>query len=76
MALRDVWTELERRFGNTAATTNVLVQRLLHTSRFEQGDSDKRQRFADVCADVDSQVGSKILALECYSVNSRINKVY
>ena len=39
VALRDVWTELERRFGNTAAITNVLVQRLQHTSRFEQGDS-------------------------------------
>ena len=24
VALRDVWTELERRFGNTAAITNVL----------------------------------------------------
>ena len=25
-ALRDVWTELERRFGNTAAITNVLLE--------------------------------------------------
>ena len=56
VALRDVWTELERRFGNTAAITNVLVQRLQNTSRFEQGDSDKLQRFADVCADVDSHL--------------------
>ena len=55
VALRNVWTELERRFGSTVAITNVLVQRLQNTSRFE-GDSDKLQRFADVCADVDSQL--------------------
>ena len=54
VALRDVWTELEILFGNTAAIRNVLVQGLRHTSRFEQGDSDKLQRFADMCADVDS----------------------
>ena len=56
VGLRDVWTELERRFGNTAAITNVLVQRLQNTSRFEKGDSDKPQRFADMCADADSQL--------------------
>ena len=36
IALQDIWTELERRFGNTAAITNVLVQRLQNTSRFEE----------------------------------------
>ena len=56
VGLRDVWTELERRFGNTAAITNVLVQRLQNKSRFEKGDSDKLQRFADMCADIDSQL--------------------
>ena len=26
VALQDVWTELERRFGNTATITNVLIE--------------------------------------------------
>ena len=56
VALRDVWTELERRFGNTAAITNALMQQLQHTSRFEQGDSDKLQKFVDICADEDSEL--------------------
>ena len=55
-ALRDVWTELERRFGNTAAFTNVLLERLRKAARFGEGDGDKLQAFADVCADVDSQL--------------------
>ena len=55
-ALRDVWTELERRFGNTAAITNVLLERLRKAARFGEGDDDKLQAFADVCADVDSQL--------------------
>ena len=55
-ALRDVWTELERRFGNTAAFTNVLLERLRKAARFGEGDADKLQAFADVCADVDSQL--------------------
>ena len=74
VALRDVWTELERRFGNTAAITNVLVQRLQHTSRFEQGDSDKLQRFADVCADVDSQLDF-LPGLGCLNYPSAIGPI-
>ena len=74
VALRDVWTELERRFGNTAAITNVLVQRLQNTSRFEQGDSDKLQRFADVCADVDSQLDF-LPGLGCLNYPSAIGPI-
>ena len=55
-ALRDVWKELERRFGNTAAITNVLLVRLQTAAKFGEEDSDKLQAFADVCADVDSQL--------------------
>ena len=54
-ALRDVWKELERRFGNTAAISNVLLVRLQTAAKFGE-DSDKLQAFADVCADVDSQL--------------------
>ena len=56
IALLDVWTELERRFGNTTAITNVLLERLRKTARFGEGDSDKLQSFADVCTDVDRQL--------------------
>lgn len=55
-ALRDVWKDLERRFGNTAAITNVLLVRLQTAAKFGEEDSDKLQAFADVCADVDSQL--------------------
>ena len=48
--------ELERRFGNTAAITNVLLVRLQTAAKFGEKDSDKLQAFADVCADVDSQL--------------------
>ena len=74
VALRDVWTELERHFGNTAAITNVLVQRLQNTSKFEQGDSDKLQRFADVCADVDSQLDF-LPGLRCLNYPSTIGPI-
>ena len=56
IALQDVWIELERRFGNTAAITNVLLEQLRKTARFRKGDKDKLQSFADVCANVDSQL--------------------
>ena len=56
VALQEVWTELERRFGNPAAITNVLLTRLRKAAKFGKGDNDKLQLFADVCADVDSQL--------------------
>ena len=74
VALRDVWTELERRFGNTAAITNVLVQRLQNTSSFEEGDSEKLQRFADLCADVDSQLDF-LPGLGCLNYPSAIGPI-
>jgi len=54
--LRDVWTELERRFGNPAAITNVLLERLRKAAKFGEGDKDKLQAFADICSDVDNQL--------------------
>ncbi|KAK3733045.1 hypothetical protein QZH41_000591 [Actinostola sp. cb2023] len=34
VVLRELWRELERRFGNTAAITNVLLERLTHAANF------------------------------------------
>ena len=56
VALQGDWAQLERRFGNPAAITNVLLEKLHKTAKFGEGDSDKLQTFADVCADVDSQI--------------------
>ena len=71
IALQDVWTELERRFGNAAAITNVLLDRLQKTARFGDGDSDKLQSFADVCADVDTQLDF-LPGLECLNYPTAI----
>ena len=52
----DEWKELERRFGNTATITNVLLERLQTAVKFGEEDNNNRQPFSDVCADVDSQL--------------------
>ncbi len=55
-ALHELWTELGRRFGNTAAITNELIERLNVAAKFKKGENAKLQSFADVCADIDSQL--------------------
>lgn len=54
--LQDLWKELERRFGNTAAITNALLERLTEAAKFGEKDLDDLQTFSDLCADVDSQL--------------------
>ena len=54
--LGEVWTELERRFGNTAAITNALLERLGEAARFTERDKSKLQAFSDLCDDIDSQL--------------------
>ena len=56
--LRDLWKELERRFGSTAVITNVLLERLREASAFGNHDNAKLQEFADLCADVNSQLAT------------------
>jgi hypothetical protein len=50
-SLRELWTELGRRFGNTAAITNKPIDRLNVAAKFKKGENAKLQSFADVCAD-------------------------
>jgi len=71
IALQDMWTELERWFGNTAAITNVLIERLRKTARFQEGESDKLQSFADGCVDVDSQLDF-LPGLRCFNYPTAI----
>ena len=46
-ALQELWTELERRFGNTAAITNTLLERLTQTAKFSEKGLQGLQTFAD-----------------------------
>ena len=50
--LKETWQELERRFGNVAAITHALLERLTESARFTEKDKLKLQAFADLCADV------------------------
>ncbi|KAK3752635.1 hypothetical protein QZH41_000499 [Actinostola sp. cb2023] len=56
VVLQQLWSELEKRFGNTAAITNVLIQRLSQKAEFDEKDLRGLQTFADLCGDVDSQL--------------------
>ena len=56
--LQDLWKELERRFGSTAVITNALLERLREASAFGNHDNAKLQEFADLCADVNSQLAN------------------
>ena len=54
--LRDVWTELERRFGNAAAITNALLDRLYEAARLTERDKGKLKVFNDLCDNIHSQI--------------------
>ena len=54
--LREVWIELEKRFGNTVVITNTLLKKLNKAARFKGKEREKLQTFADICTDLDSQL--------------------
>ena len=56
--LKDVWAELERRFGSAAVVTNTLLDRMKKTANFSESDNTSLQKFADICADAESQTAS------------------
>ncbi|KAK3721599.1 hypothetical protein QZH41_000136 [Actinostola sp. cb2023] len=72
--LRELWTELERRFGNTAVITNALLRKLHLAAKFSEKDRDKLQAFADACADADSQL-SNLPGLACLNFPNAINPI-
>ena len=55
--LDSLWAELERRFGSAAAITRVLLECIEKTAAFSDGENAKLQEFADLYADVESQMG-------------------
>ena len=54
--LAELWAELERRFGNAAALTAALLERLSSEASFGEKDSARLQKLADLCVDVDCQM--------------------
>ena len=54
--LKNLWEELERRFGSPAVITNTLLERMHETAAFSDNENLKLQEFADLCADIESQI--------------------
>lgn len=72
--LQELWTELERRFGNTAIITNSLLQKLQEAAKFNSRDHAKLQVFADVCTDVDNQM-TYLKGLACLNYPTAIRPI-
>ena len=69
--LESLWKELERRFGSAAVITNALLERMQKTAAFNESDNTKLQQFADLCADVESQM-SYLPGLACLNFPNTI----
>lgn len=54
--LKNLWEELERRFGSPAVISNALLERMHETAAFSDEENVKLQEFADLCADIESQI--------------------
>ena len=72
--LRSLWEELERRFGNPAKITNALLERLHETAGFSDGETAKLQEFADLCADIESQI-AYLPGLACLNFPNAIQPI-
>ena len=66
--------ELEKRFGNAAVITNTLLERLRNTVTFSEHENDELQQFADLCADIESQV-TFLPGLACLNYLSAIQPI-
>ena len=72
--LNDLWGELERRFGSAAVITKELLERLNKTAAFSENENAKLQEFADLCADVDSQL-TYLPGLACLNFPNTIQPI-
>ena len=72
--LKNLWAELERRFGSAATITNALVERMHALAAFRESENDKLQEFADLCADVTSQI-SCLPGLACLNFPNAIQPI-
>ena len=72
--LSRLWSELERRFGSAAVITNALLERMQETAAFGEPEVVKLQNFADLCADVESQV-TQLPGLACLNFPNAIQPI-
>ncbi|XP_078380254.1 uncharacterized protein LOC144663213 [Oculina patagonica] len=72
--LKNLWEELERRFGNPATITNTLLERMHKTAAFSDDENIKLQEFADLCADVESQI-AYLPGLACLNFPNAIQPI-
>ena len=72
--LKNVWTELEGRFGNTMAITCALLEQLDEKAKFEEKDKGKLQEFSDLCSGVDYQLG-QLPGLACLNYPTAIRPI-
>ena len=72
--LKDLWAELERRFGSPAVITNALLERMHKTASFGENENTKLQEFADLCADVESQV-AHLPGLQCLNFPNAVQAI-
>ncbi|XP_028407838.1 uncharacterized protein LOC114530418 [Dendronephthya gigantea] len=54
--LKELWLELENRYGNTAIITNAFLVQLRESAKFGEQEKKKLQAFSDLCLDVASQI--------------------
>ena len=72
--LKDLWEELERRFGSAAVISNTLLERLRNSATSSEHDNGNLQQFSDLCADIESQV-TYLPGLACLNYPSAIQPV-
>ena len=72
--LKNVWTELEGRFGNMAAITCALLEQLDENAKLEEKDKGKLQEFSDHCSGVDYQLG-QLPGLACLNYPTAIRPI-
>ena len=72
--MKNLWAELERRFGSAATITNALLERMHALAAFRESENDKLQEFADLCADVTSQI-SCLPGLACLNFPNAIQPI-
>ena len=71
---RDLWEELEKDFGRAAVISNSLLERLHDVATFSEHECDNLQQFANLCADIDSQV-TFLPGLACLNYPSAIQPI-
>ena len=72
--LRDLWEELEKRFGSAAVISNSLLERLRNVATFSEHKCDNLQQFADLWAHTESQV-TFLPRLACLNYPSAIQPI-